>query len=294
MIFLWTPDSVRSKVKIMKTKNLLGFALFLTITALLSGCGKTDSNLESENADLKARVQKLEQQLQASNSQTASQASPQSQSASTQDLKSQLDEAQKKADAAADELKSLSSQVDTLNQKVVGLTRELADARQAKENAEKALQLYQDKATSALKQFQALRSTLGNRTAKLDGYHQNYLATQSAVANLVAALPESTVRRQIVGVLAGFTHLNDIWETADRQMQARTQAAQAEYDKFVGFGGLGPNRYVVEMGKDKILAPVAQDNAATASSRDRQMVSLEKDLDLGIKNLQALVNGQQT
>ena len=167
----------------MKTKNLLGFALFLTITALLSGCGKTDSNLESENAGLKARVQKLEQQLQASNSQTASPASPQSQSASTQDLKSQLDEAQKKADAAADELKSVSSQVDTLNQKVVALTRELSEARQARENAEKALQLYQDKATSALKQFQALRSTLGNQTAKLDGYHQNYLATQSAVAN---------------------------------------------------------------------------------------------------------------
>jgi len=156
------------------------------------------------------------------------------------------------------------------------------------------LQLYQDKATSALKQFQALRSTLGNPTAKLDDYHQNYLATQSAVADLLAALPESTVRRQIVGVLAGFTHLNDIWETADRQMQARTQAAQAEYDKFVGFGGLGPNETVVKMGKDKILAPVAQDNAATAASRDRQMVSQEKDLDLGIKNLQASVNGQQT
>jgi hypothetical protein len=48
------------------------------------------------------------------------------------------------------------------------------------------------------------------------------------------------------------------------------------------------------MGKEKILAPAEQDNAAMASVRDQKMVSFEKDLDLGIKNLQDLVSGQKT
>ena len=72
-----------------------------------------------------------------------------------------------------------------------------------------ALKLYQDKAASAIKEFKALRNTLDDKTAKLDGYHQNYLATQTAVIKLVDALPESKVRRAILGVLATFTHVDE-------------------------------------------------------------------------------------
>ena len=116
----WTKDPRRRNVEIMKAKNL--FALFITTTVLLSGCGKTDTKLQSENADLKARLQKLEQQLKAANSGTASAAS---QPASIQDLQSQLDEAQKKAGAAANELQSVSSQVETQKEIIVNLTRQL-------------------------------------------------------------------------------------------------------------------------------------------------------------------------
>jgi myosin heavy subunit len=287
--FHWTRNPMGRNVKIMKTKNL--FALFVTITVLLSGCGKTNTKLESENADLKARLQKLEQQLQASKSQTASQGSQQT---SIQDLKSQLDEAQKKAEAAANELQSVSSQVETQKTTIDNLTRELSDSQQAREKAEQALQLYQDKATSAIKEFNALRSTLGDQTAKLDGYHQNFLAMQTAVTNLLDALPESKVRRQLVTVLGMFTYVDNIWVTADWQMQARTQEAQTQYDKFMDFGGLGPNDVVIKMGKDNILAPAEQKNAVTASTRDQAIVSTEKDLDVGLKNLQDLVNGQRT
>ncbi len=289
--FLWTCGPARSNLKIMKTKYLLGFVLFITTTVLLSGCGKADTKLESENTALKARLQKLESQLQASSSQAAPQGS---QPASTPDLTSQLDEAQKKAEAAADELKSLSSQVEAQKAKIDSLTGELAKAQQAREKAEKALQLYQDKAASAIKEFQALRSTLSGQPVKLDGYHQRYLGTQTAVTKLVAPLPESKVRREILDVLATFARINETWETADRQMEERATAAQADYDKFVNFGGVGPNDYVIKMGKEKILAPVEQANAATASGRDQQILSLGKDLDLGIKNLQDLVNGQKT
>jgi outer membrane murein-binding lipoprotein Lpp len=283
-----------SNVKTMKTKYILVFVWFITVTVLVSGCGKTDTKLASENADLKARVQKLEQQLKESGAQVASQGAPESQQASIQDLKSQLDEAQKKAEAAANELTTVSNQLATQQQKIDELTRELSDAQQARDKAEKALQLYRDKATSALQQFQALRSTLGDQTLNLDGYQQNYVATQTAVTKLVDALPESKVRRAILGVLAMFTRINDTCQTAARQMEARTKEAQANYDKFVDFGGLGPNDYVIQMGKDKILAPAEKDNAATASQRDQQVLSLEQDLDLGLKNLQALVNGQST
>jgi predicted nucleic acid-binding Zn-ribbon protein len=287
--FHWTRDPMRRNVQIMKMKNL--FALFITITVLLSGCGKTNTKLQSENADLKARPQKPEQQLQESKSQTAS---PASQTASTQDLKSQLDEAQKKAEAAANELQSVSSQVETQKEIIVNLTRQLSDCQQAGEKAEKALELYRDQTAAAIKEFQALRTTLGDQTAKFDGYHQNYLATQAAVTKLTDALPECKVRWHIEAVLSIFTHIDGIWVTADRQMQARTWEAKAAYDKFVGFGGLGPNDYVVKMGKDTILAPAAQKNAVTASSRDQDIVSMEKDLDAGLKNLQALVSGQRT
>ena len=282
---------MRSKFKIMKTKNLLGFALFITIAVLLSGCGKANTNLASENADLKTRVQKLESQLQASKSQIAAEGSQGSEQALVQDLKNQLDEAQKKAEAAADELKSLSSQVETQKAQIDQLTRELSNAQQAGEKAGQALKLYQDKAASAIKEFKALRSTLDDKTAKLDDYHQNYLATQTAVTNLVDALPESQVRRAILGVLATFTRVDDTWETAALQIQWRTRTAQAEYDKFVDFGGLGPNDPVVNLGKTRILAPADQENAAMASARDQQMVSFETDIDLGIKNLEDLVNG---
>jgi len=275
----------------MKTRNL--FALLIAITVLLSGCGKTNTKLESENADLKARLQKLESQLQASKSQTASEASQGSQPASIQDLKSQLDEAQKKAEAAENELQSVSSQVETQKEKIDQLMRELSDSQQAREKAEKALELYRDKAASAIKEFNALRSTLDDKTVKLDSYHQNYLATQTAVTKLVDALPESKVRRAILGVLATLTRVDDTWETAALQMQERTKEAQAGYDKFVAADGLGPNDYLINMGKRRILAPAEKENAATASRRDQQMVSFEKDIDLGIKNLQALVTGQK-
>jgi DNA repair exonuclease SbcCD ATPase subunit len=280
---------MRRNVKIMETKNI--FALFMAITVLLAGCGKANTKLASENADLKARLQKLEQQLQASKSQMAS---LQAQPAPTPDLTGQLDDAQKKAEAAANELQSVSSQVETQKQQIDQLTRELSDAQQAREKAEKALELYRDKAASAIKEFNALRSSLGDQTAKLDGYHQNFLATQTAVTKLLDALPESKVRRQLVTVLGMFTYIDNIWVTADWQMQARTQEARAQYDKFVDFGGLGPNDVVIKMGKDTILAPVEQKNAVTASSRDQAIVSTEKDLDVGLKNLQVLVNGQRT
>jgi len=280
---------MRRNVKIMETKNI--FALFIAITVLLSGCGKANTKLESENADLKARLQKLEQQLQASNSQIAS---LQSQPAPAPDLTGQLEDAQKKAEAAANELQSVSSQVETQKQQIDQLTRELSNAQQAREKAEKALESYRDKAASTIKEFNALRSSLGDQTAKLDGYHQNFLATQTAVTKLLDALPESKVRRQMVTVLGMFTYIDNIWVTADWQMQARTQEARTQYDKYVDFGGLGPNDFVIQTGKDKILAPAEQKNAATASSRDQAIASTEKDLDVGLKNLQDLVNGQRS
>ena len=92
-------------------------------------------------------------------------------------------------------------------------------------------------------------------------------------------------------MLATFTKVDDTWETATLQMQERTKQARADYDKFLDFGGLGPNDTVVSMGKDRILAPAEQANAATATTRDQQMVAAEPDMDLAIKKLQALVNG---
>ena len=262
----------------------------MTMTVLFSGCGKTDTKLQAENADLKARLQKLEQQLQASKSQTASQASSTASQASLQDLKSQLDEAQKKADDAATETKSLTAQVEAQKAKIDQLTRDLAAAQAARQKAEQALQLYRDNAASALKQFQALRSTLGGETPKLDDYHQNYVATQTAVTKLLAAMPQSKVRRQIVAALAVFTQMNDTWVTADLQIQQRAKQAQADYDKFVDFGGLGPNDYVVNLGKTRILAPAEQENAETAARRDKIIASSVKDADAAIKSLQTILN----
>jgi hypothetical protein len=191
-------------------------------------------------------------------------------------------------------LKSVSSLVETQKVNIDDLMRELTNAQRAREKAEKALQLYQDKATSAIKEFNALRSTLGDQTAKLDGYHQNFQATQTVVIKLLDGLPESRVRRQLVTVLGMFTYVDNIWVTADQQMQARTMAAQVQYKKIEDFVGLGPNDLVVKLGKDNILAPAEQKNAVTASSRDQAIVSTEKDLDVGLKNLQDLVNGPKT
>ena len=278
----------------MKAKYLLVFALFITVTVLMSGCGKTDANLASENADLKARVLQLEEQLKAAGAQVPPQGAQEAQSASIQDLKSQLDEAQKKAEAAANELKSASIQLAAQQQKIAELTRNLANAQQAREKAEKALQQYLGAAVSAFKQFQALRGTLAGQTLNVDGYQQKYAATQTAVTKLVSTLPESKVRRAIAGVLATCKQINDTCATAAQQMDARTKTAQANYAKFVDFGGMGPNDYVIQMGKEKILAPAEKANAATASARDQQVVSLEQDFDLGLKNLQAFVNASST
>lgn len=272
----------------MKTKNPLYLALVVTITVLSSGCQKTDTDLANENATLKTRVQQLEQQLQTANGQIST---TQSQAASAQDLTSQLSEAQKRADSASDELKSLSSQVEALKLKVNDLTSELTGTRQARDSAEKALQLYQDKAGAALKQFQALRSTLNGKAANFNGYHPNYLKTQSAVNSTLAVLPESKVRRQIASVLAQFTQVDTVWQTADRQMQARTLEAKANYDKFVSLGGLGPVDRLVELGQERILAPAAQQNAVTAANRDQQIVASEKLLDQSIGSLQNLLTG---
>jgi len=273
-------------VETMKTKNL--FALFITLAVLLSGCGKANPKLESENAALKARVQKLEQQLKAANSQVAS---PVAQPAPNQDLKSQLEEAQKKAEADANQLQSLSSLVETQKVNIDDLMRELSNCEQATEKAQKDLQLYRDKATSALKEFKALRSTLGDQTVKADGYRQHYLAMQKSVTGTVGVLPESKVRRAILNVLDGFTYIDKTCEASDRQMQERTQRAQADYNQLVNFGGLGPNDVVIKMGKDTILAPAERENAAAAANRDQQIAAIEPNLDQGIKNLQALVNG---
>jgi len=277
----------------MKTKYFLVFALFITVSVLLSGCKKTDTNLASENADLKARVNQLEQQLKESNNQAAAPGAQASQPASSQNLKDTLDEAQKRVEAAANELKSLGSQIETQKQKIDELTRELSKAQEAGEKAEQALHPYQQ-AAAALMQLQALRCTLPDNTLEFDGYQQNYVATQSAVRKLVDALPESGVRQAILGVLATFTRINHVCETAAAQMEARTKTARAYYDKFVDFGGMGPNDYVIAMGHDRILGPAEKDNAATASERDEQVASLRKELDLGLKNLQALMSGPGT
>jgi len=277
----------------MKTKYLLTLVSFITVTVLVSDCRKADTRLESENAELKARVQQLEQQLNEATNQVAAPAAPAPQPAAAREAKGLLDEAQQRVAAAADELKSLNSQTEAQKQKIDELTRELANAQQAKEKAEAALRPYQQ-AAAALIQLQALRSSLPDNTLKFDGYQQNYATTQSAVKKLVDALPESGVRQAILGVLATFKRINDVSETAALQMEARTKTARANYDKFIDFGGMGPNRYVIEMGQDKILAPADRDNAATAAQRDQQVAALRKDLDSGLKNLQALVNGQST
>jgi hypothetical protein len=288
----------------MRTKNLLNFALFITIAVLLSGCGKKDAKLESENADLKARIQKLEQQLKASSTRPESPAQP----AASPDLQSQLAEALKRAEAAESDLASLRSLGEAQKVKIDGLMRDLVIAQQARDKAEKSLLLYQDKTAVAIKEFKTLRSAMGvtntlggtnvlsvtnllrGTNAMIEGYHQKYLAMQKAVTNAIGVLPESRVRREILIVLATFARVNDTWETAGQQMQEQTKAAQADYDKFIFAEGLGPNDYLIKMGKEKILAPVEKENAEMASQRDQQMVSSEKDIDLAIKNLQALVN----
>ena len=275
----------------MKTKYFFVFVLFMTVTVLMSGCGKTDTKLASENADLKARVEQLEQQLKASGAPVPPQGAPDSQQAAIQDLRNQLDEAQKKADAAANDLKAVSIQLQAQQQKVADLTQELSIAQQARQKAEQALQLYRDNSASALKQFIALRSTLDDQTFDLDRYPPKYAAMQATVAKLVAVLPESQVRRAIMDVWSAFKQINDTCVIAHRQMAARTQTAQANYDKFVDFGGMGPNNYVIEMGKEKILAPADKANAETASTRDQRVLSQKKDLDAGLKNLQALLSG---
>jgi hypothetical protein len=278
----------------MKAKKLLSFTLFIVITVLLSGCGKTDTKLASENADLKARLQKLEQQLQASKSQAASLASPAASQASIQELKNRLDEAQKSADAAANDLKAVSSQLEAQKAKIDQLTHDLAAAQQAKEKAEKTLQLYLEKTAAALKEFKALRSTMDGQTAAIDAYHQNYLATQKTVTNLASTLPDSKIRREILGVLAQFNRVNQVWVAADQLMQERLTTAQADYDKFVYAGGLGPHDHLKKIGQARILGPVQTENAAMVSVRDEEIASSIKDIDVGIKNLQALVAGQRT
>ena len=201
-----------------------------------------------------------------------------------------LDEAQKKADAAADELKSLTAQVDAQKAKIDDLTSQLTAAQQARDKAEKALQLYRDRTASAMRQFQTLRQTLNDKAALAGAFHQNYLATQSSVSKVLSTLPESKIRRQIASVLASFTQVDGACQTAAQQIQARSAQAKADYDKLMDFGGLGPNPTTIQMGKDKILAPAEQDNAATAARRDQQVLMLEKNLDQGLKNLQALAN----
>jgi hypothetical protein len=268
--------------------------LFITMTVLLAGCGKADPKLVSENADLKARLQKLELQLKESGSRVAAQPSPASQGsqqASIQDLSSQLDEVQKKAAESANELQSLRSQIDAQKAEIDQLKRDLAGAQQAREKAEKALQLYLDKAAAALKEFKALRSTLGDQAVNLDAYQQNYLATQKSVTSLAGALPESRVRREILGVLALFSRVNQTCVAADQLMQERLAIAQADYDKFVYADGLGPHDHLKKIGQARILAPVEKENAAMASVRDEKIVASVKDIDLGIKKLQDLVGG---
>jgi len=273
----------------MNTKNLLSFALFIITAILFSGCTKTDTKLAAENADLKTRLQKLEQQLKESNSRVASQVTPGADQASLQDLKGQLDEAQKKAEAAETELQSLKSQVDAQKAKIDQLTRDLANAQQARDKAEKALQQYLDKTAAALKEFKTLRGTLGDQTAKLDNYHQNYMATQKTVTNLVSALPDSNVRREILDVLGSFAKVDGAWATAELQMDARTKEAKADYDKFVYAGGLGPHPHLISIGQKRLLEPAEKANAVTALKRDQEMVSFEGDIDQGIKKLQTLV-----
>jgi len=278
----------------MKSKFAFVFALVITLTALtaiLAGCGNSSANLAAENANLKARVQKLEQQLKAANQKPAPAATDNS---AVEGLKGQLDEAQKSASTTDALLKSLTDEINVQKAKIDDLTRQLAAAQQARDKAVSALQLYQDTATSALKQFQALRSTLGDKTLNVAGYRKSFPAAQTAVTQMANALPESKVRRQIMAVLASFTHLNDTCNVTDQQVQARTAQAKAEYDKLIDFGGLGPNPYVIKMGKDRILAPAEQANSAALIQRNQQVVAQEKDLDQGLKNLQFLVTGQSS
>jgi hypothetical protein len=59
----------------------------------------------------------------------------------------------------------------------------------------------------------------------------------------------------------------------------------------VDLGGCGPVDRLVELGHTYILAPMKQENEATAANRDQQMASQTANLDRGIQNLQGLLNG---
>jgi len=277
----------------MKTKYRLVFVSFITLTVLVSSCKKTDTNLASENAQLKARVQQLEEQLKEAGTAVPPQATPESSQASVLAMKSQLDEAQKKAESTANDLKANNAQLATQQQKIDDLTGQLSAAQQAADKAEKDLQLSHDK-SAALMQLQALRSTLADEMSGLNRFLQSYAAAQPGVTKLAARITDSKVQGAVASVWAVFTRINDTCKTAAAQMDERTKIAQANYDKFVDFGGMGPNDYVIAMGKEKILGPAKEDNAATAATRDEQVISLKKDLDLALKNLEALVNGQSS
>jgi len=277
----------------MKTKYRLAFVSFITLTVLVSSCKKADTNLASENAQLKARVQQLEQQLKEAGTVVPPPAAPESSQASVLALKSQLDEAQKKAESTADNLKANNAQLATQQQKIDDLTGQLSAAQQAADKAEKDSQLCRDK-SAALMQLQTLRSTLADEMPGLERFPQNYAAAQPGVTKLAAGITDSKVRSAVASVWAVFTRINDTCKAATAQMDERSRIAQANYDKFVDFGGMGPNDYVIAMGKEKILEPAKTDNLATAAMRDEQVISLKKDLDVALKNLEALVNGQST
>lgn len=253
---------------------------------LLSGCGK--AKLEADNAALKTQLEKLQQQLQDSSKQIGAQ------QATINYSQSQLDEAKKRADKSDVELKSVNSQIETQKEKIQSLTKNVSDCQKDKEKDEKDLERYRDKTKSAVGGLKALRSTFEEQTIQFDSYSHNYLETKMETMKLVDALPESEVKRKILGTLQFFSDIKNTWENANNEMTKRIEKAQendeSEYRRIYAINVAR----VASLHRQLVVLGAQKENLVTKLNRDLKISSSKQEIDQQLKKLQDLMNGQKT
>lgn len=198
----------------------------------------------------------------------------------------------KEAAELQQQLREIRTEVVADKSALENVTKELSETKKAKEKAEKALEIYRDKASSAYRELKSLRGIFDESSVKLDEFSRSYLSAKMEITKLVDVVPESQMKRQIISVLQLFSDIKTIWEKSNQDMEDRQDQGNRELRYWIEVDSLDKGPLTKIGGQTDIKLKTIEAVEAVELNRILEIHTKKRGIDQQLEKLKEALNSE--